>query len=449
MATHDYVIANGTGASVRSDLNDALAAIVSQNSSATAPSTTYAYMTWADTTTGLFKIRNAANNAWITLYKLDGNFTDITLSAQGDLRFADSDSSNWVAFQAPATVASNVTWTLPSADGTSGQVLSTNGSGTLSWAAAGTSQWTTSGSDIYYTTGKVLVNTTSPTTVASGIGSRFEIQTAAVEYLQALFRHGGTTAANGAFMLLGRSRGTTVNSVTAVANGDTLGALDFRGANGVDYANQAATISCVVDAEPFTSGDTSDLPGRLVFSTTDDGAGTATERARITSTGELLVGTTTTTANGGKIQVSNGITFPATQVACSDVNTLDDYEEGTWTPVISGTTAAGAGTYSVQVGRYTKIGNKVTAHLNLTWSAHTGTGNMNIGGLPFTAANVTNLTPAAIAYANNLTITGIPALLVTANATTASINSVNNGAAAALAMDTAATITATLTYQAA
>lgn len=61
---------------------------------------------------------------------LTGN---ITLNAQSDLRFADADSSNWVALQAPATVASNVTWTLPAADGTSGQVLSTNGSATLSW----------------------------------------------------------------------------------------------------------------------------------------------------------------------------------------------------------------------------------------------------------------------------------------------------------------------------
>lgn len=59
--------------------------------------------------------------------------SNLQIGSQGDLRFADSDSSNWVAFQAPATVASNVTWTLPSADGTSNQVLSTNGSGTLSW----------------------------------------------------------------------------------------------------------------------------------------------------------------------------------------------------------------------------------------------------------------------------------------------------------------------------
>lgn len=68
-----------------------------------------------------------------------GVFTDVTLNAQGDVRFADSDSSNWVAFQAPATVTSNVTWTLPATDGTSGQVIGTNGSGTLSWTNPGIS----------------------------------------------------------------------------------------------------------------------------------------------------------------------------------------------------------------------------------------------------------------------------------------------------------------------
>jgi hypothetical protein len=60
--------------------------------------------------------------------------SNLQVGSQGDVRFGDSDNSNWVAFQAPATVASNVTWTLPSADGTASQVLQTNGSGTLSWA---------------------------------------------------------------------------------------------------------------------------------------------------------------------------------------------------------------------------------------------------------------------------------------------------------------------------
>ncbi|MBI2104492.1 MAG: hypothetical protein HYT90_02765, partial [Candidatus Omnitrophica bacterium] len=59
------------------------------------------------------------------------------LSAQGDLRLADADSSNYVALQGPSTVSSNVTWTMPSADGSANQVLTTDGSGTLAWATAG------------------------------------------------------------------------------------------------------------------------------------------------------------------------------------------------------------------------------------------------------------------------------------------------------------------------
>ncbi len=79
MAQHDYIIANQSGAAFRADLNNALAAIVSQNSGAAEPSVTYAYQPWADTTTGLFKIRNAANSAWITLYQLDGEWSTIAL----------------------------------------------------------------------------------------------------------------------------------------------------------------------------------------------------------------------------------------------------------------------------------------------------------------------------------------------------------------------------------
>lgn len=60
---------------------------------------------------------------------------DLLLDNQSDLRFGEATGhgGNWVAFQAPATIASNVTWTLPAADGTTNQVLTTNGSGTLSW----------------------------------------------------------------------------------------------------------------------------------------------------------------------------------------------------------------------------------------------------------------------------------------------------------------------------
>ena len=67
MAQHDYVIANQSGASFRADLNNALSAVATNNSGSSEPSTTYAYQLWADTTTGILKIRNAANTAWINV----------------------------------------------------------------------------------------------------------------------------------------------------------------------------------------------------------------------------------------------------------------------------------------------------------------------------------------------------------------------------------------------
>ena len=75
MATHDYDIANQSGAAFRTDLNNALKAIQTNNSNSSSPSSTEAYQWWADTTSGTLKIRNAANNAWIELLQLDGTLT--------------------------------------------------------------------------------------------------------------------------------------------------------------------------------------------------------------------------------------------------------------------------------------------------------------------------------------------------------------------------------------
>ena len=195
MAQHDYIISNQSGAAFRADLNNGLAAIVSQNSGAAQPSTTYAYQWWADTTTSLLKIRNAANSAWITVGRLaDANLgllalaggsmygalladitgtaalpaiafagdpdtgiyrkssntvglatagvervfvdsTGIHIREQGDLRLMDIDSSNWVALHAPSTVAANITLTVPSTVGSADQALVTDGTGVLSFAS--------------------------------------------------------------------------------------------------------------------------------------------------------------------------------------------------------------------------------------------------------------------------------------------------------------------------
>lgn len=87
MATHDYVIDNQTAPNFRADLNNALSAIVSQNSSATAPSTTYANMIWYDTANNQLKKRDEANSAWITLGTIDealGTFLPNALASQAE-----------------------------------------------------------------------------------------------------------------------------------------------------------------------------------------------------------------------------------------------------------------------------------------------------------------------------------------------------------------------------
>jgi hypothetical protein len=95
------------------------------------------------------------------------------------------------------------------------------------------------------------------------------------------------------------------------------------------------------------------------------------------------IGTNTFNTNGGVLQVSNGISFPATQSALSDANTLDDYEEGTWTPSLGGNT-----TYNGQTGTYTKVGRMVVARGNVN-VATIGTGSTRIiSGLPFTTATI-------------------------------------------------------------
>jgi hypothetical protein len=82
MATHDYVIDNQTAPNFRADLNNALAAIVTQNSNATAPTVTYANMFWYDTAANQLKKRNEANSAWIILGTIDEGTGTFTPSGQ-------------------------------------------------------------------------------------------------------------------------------------------------------------------------------------------------------------------------------------------------------------------------------------------------------------------------------------------------------------------------------
>jgi len=141
-----------------------------------------------------------------------------------------------------------------------------------------------------------------------------------------------------------------------------------------------------------------------------DGAITWTSAMTLDASGNLLVGVTSANANGGVLQLKSGITFPATQVAATDANTLDDYEEGTWTPAEATISLASA------VGHYTKVGNMVTAWAYMVWPVTANTANTVINGLPFTIANaednrscfVTQCN-AALLLSGTGSIMGIPA----------------------------------------
>lgn len=98
-----------------------------------------------------------------------------------------------------------------------------------------------------------------------------------------------------------------------------------------------------------------------------------------------------TIINGNEVisTAGKGVNFTAnTPAAGMTSQLLNWYEEGTFTPVVAGSTSAGTATYSRQTGRYTRIGRVVTFQIDLNWTGGTGTGNLEFTGLPFTSAAV-------------------------------------------------------------
>jgi hypothetical protein len=170
------------------------------------------------------------------------------------------------------------------------------------------------------------------------------------------------------------------------------------------------------------------------------------DRMVIDTAGRVLVGKTTATANGGDLQISKGITFPAAAIGSTDPNTLDDYEEGTFTPIVSGTATAGAGTYTAQAGYYTKVGNLVRIYLQVKWTAHTGAGDVSIS-LPFQVATAWQIGSCAL---TQMTYTGTPFAQLPGSGTAANITlSVSGASKTNLSMSALGEVEVFAVYQAA
>lgn len=134
--------------------------------------------------------------------------------------------------------------------------------------------------------GKLLVGTS---TARSLYGQTGVLQTEGTGYASSgvnIILNNASTA--GPLLMLGKSRGSANGSSTIVQNGDTLGEIYFCGADGTDLDTPGASIVAAVDGTPGSN----DMPGRLVFSTTADGAASPTERLRIDSSGRVGIGTT-------------------------------------------------------------------------------------------------------------------------------------------------------------
>jgi hypothetical protein len=270
----------------------------------------------------------------------------------------------------------------------------------------------------------------------------------------------------GANWLQYRSRGTNA-SPSIVQSGDIIGGVLAVAYDGGTYRN-LGRVAFYVDGEPGSG----DMPGKIVFMTTPDGSVTEQVRMTIKNSGDVGIGTATPLSklsiNGGlhvggdsdagdnnalidgtlgvtgisslsTINLTGGqIAFPASQSASADANTLDDYEEGTWTPEIEVNGGTGTQpTSASQAGRYTKIGNKVFIECYLSASGTSlAAGNVAIKNLPFTILNASPRASFVVGYHQRITYGDTLALSGDVNTTKIVLYKSTSGGIAAIIQTT-------------
>jgi hypothetical protein len=246
----------------------------------------------------------------------------------------------------------------------------------------------------------------------------------------------------GDYYVVGTAGATNLNGISNWGVGDLAtfnGSVWQRVEGGADLNGVNLSVSGTSTLSGLTASTALALnASKEVISVTNTGTGN-----NVLATSPTLVGDVTLSTGNLVVADTKGIDFSATS-GTGTSELLDDYEEGTYTPIISGSSSAGTGTYSVQEGRYTKVGNLVYVTAVMTWSAHTGTGNMRLSGLPFTVLNVVGLEPPLSLQVNDVALTALNVALATfrRNATYAEVlqTPVGGGSLTDVPIDTAASI---------
>jgi len=254
--------------------------------------------------------------------------------------------------------------------------------------------------------------------------------------------HGGTgaTSLTAHGVLVGE--GTSPIAATAVGGTNTV----LHGITGADPTFSAVVEADVTLADVVTNNASTARHGFLPK--LDNNAGHFLNGQGAQVQVGLTTGVTGVlpTANGGisvdiasaALPLGSGqVTFPAAQNPSAGANVLDDYEEGTWTPVIGGSGGTSGQAYTYQVGTYVKIGKLVIASFNVLLSTKgTITGTVQIQGLPFTVENLANYGPSAMMGAWS-TVTAFVAMNI--------IGAANTTAGAVAGATTAATALTNIT----
>jgi len=256
MAQHDYVIDNSTGANVRADINSVLQAIATNNSDSTAPSTTFALQTFANTTDSMLQLRNSANNAFVNLRKFDGSLPLPDGSASSPSLFFDDDTNTGVF---------------------------SGGADEINISTGGTERFVVDSS------GKVGI----------GTNPSYKFHVSASDFEVARFESTNANA-DGAYVEL-------VANSSSPADNDILGILNFKGNNDASQLTTYAQIRVL--ATDVTDG-TED--GDITFHTRSNGS--FSERVRINSLGQVGINTSSpnyrldvreTTGNGLRVKAGD------------------------------------------------------------------------------------------------------------------------------------------------